>query len=308
MTKNNLLIIGTIMFLLIFNLSCSSDNTDNDIVEPTDDFNIESYHIAYVQFDTSIYSPDFPNYPDFSVKLEYDEQSRMIKRIGEVSQVPSGAGILNILTDSIYFDFQYAANKVHLVKKSTTGSNITIPENETTLVLDNANKIIQKIIFEEKNNQHLSNYDTIYYSYDNNKLISYIKASTHIYQSSNISVRDIEESELYYSNNNLDSIITISSTKYSDIPNTVYEEKETKRFGGYDSALNPFRKLQLFDETFYRSLSENNFTEYEETFDYYHYPNSDYSQTPILVPSININTRTWGFAYDENGEWIYDQY
>lgn len=305
MKKNNLLIIWTIIILSLLNLSCSSDNIDNDVIELVDNFYIQSYHTAYVQFDHSWYTlPD----SDKLVKLEYDNQNRMNKKIGGMIQTSvAWSSVAWLLTDSIYTDFEYVGNKIHLIEKTSPYSNIHIPENKTTNVLDNDNKIIQKIIFKEKNNIQISNYDTINYTYDNyGKLISYLKTSTDVYQ--NISRRNLEKSDIYYSNENVDSIITISSTKYSDLPYIKYNLKETKKFGGYDSAQNPFRKLQLFEETFNRSLSKNNFTEYEETFDYYSYLNSDYSQTPTLVPSGNFNSRTWSFAYDENGDWIYDQF
>lgn len=36
----------------------------------------------------------------------------------------------------------------------------------------------------------------------------------------------------------------------------------TETFGNYDMAQNPFQGLFMFDDTFYRSLSENNFRKY----------------------------------------------
>ena len=87
----------------------------------------------------------------------------------------------------------------------------------------------------------------------------------------------------------------------------MFLEKETQVFSNYDLAQNPFRKLQIFKETFNRSLSKNNFREYRKISGSYHYPNNNYNQTPIFYPS-NDESQNWNLIYDDNGEWIYNQF
>jgi hypothetical protein len=194
---------------------------------------------------------------------------------------------------------------VHLEKKAVTFNGLSVRENERIIEFDANNRMIRKIKYEQYDYPER---DTTHYTYSNGKLMSFIKTSNRVPSSGTWSLRYFEESNLYYTNDNLDSIVTVFSVKYSDDPFSILDKKETINFNGYDSAENPFRKLQIFEETFNRSLSKNNFTEYRKTSNSYHYPNDDYNQTPILYPTQEEAFQTWSFAYDEDGEWIYDQY
>ena len=293
-------------FLLI--LSCSSDDSDGVVtIDPVDDFKIEKYHGLYAQYNniSTIADPTQDNL----IKFEYDEQGRIIKRIGDV--LHTSFGVL-VISDLLYTDLTYYEDKVYIEKKITpTGGTSGVAQNEATITFDVNNRMIQKIRNYQISGGQDVQVDTTNFSYNNDKLVSYIKTSNKestLWTGEVIGVRYFEESELYYSNSNLDSIVAISSRKYSDTPYIVLEDKETKIFSGYDSASNPFRKLQIFEETFNRSISQNNFTDYRVTRNGYHYPNNDFYQSPIVLPTYEESFQTWSFAYDENGEWIYDQF
>jgi len=301
MTKNKLLFFGII---LIFNLSCSNDDSEMEEIITTDNFNIENYHGIYAQYAFNL-SLNFPDYGDNLIKFEYDNQNRIIKRIGNVLVANPASGIGGVLHDSLYSDLVYLDNKIYIEKKiAPFGGLSAVPENGTTITLNN-NRMIQKITYEEYNDPQI---DTTSYTYANDKLISYIKTSNNTTQGSNWEFRNFEESNLYYTNGNLDSIVTIHSYKPNFTEYTVLQKKETKIFSGYDNVQNPFRKLQVFKETFNRSLSKNNFTEYKKTSNYYNYPNNDFYQTPTISETYNDNFQDWNFAYDENGEWIYNEF
>lgn len=286
---------------LLLILSCSNDEIESAEIEPVDNFRIENYHASYINYN-SFLTPG-PNL----VKFEYDEHNRIIKRVGDVLSTSFGT---LILSDSLYTDLTYNNDKVHLEKKIIPFGGISqIYQNEAFITLNADNKMSQKI----RNYQTNSGFeiDTINYTYSNNKLISYINTSNReltLWTGENIDIRYFEESDLYYSNNNLDSIVTLYSYKINVFDYTVLQNKETKIFSGYDSSENPFRKLQIFEETFNRSLSENNFTEYRVNSQGYHYPNNDFYQQPTVLPSNEQAYQTWDLAYDENGEWIYDQF
>jgi hypothetical protein len=218
---------------------------------------------------------------------------------------PNGGGG-GYLHDSLYTDLVYTNNKVRLEKKAIPFNGLTVLENETIIELDAYNRMLRKITMEEYYNTPKR--DTTNYTYSNGKLMSFVKTSFREESNPDWSVRYYEESNLYYTNDNLDSIVTIYSGKQSSVSYTILSKKETQYFSGYDTAENPFRKLQMFEETFNRSLSKNNFTEYRKTSNSYHYPNDDYYQTPILYPTQEEAYQTWNLAYDENGEWIYDQF
>jgi hypothetical protein len=297
MTKDKLLLLGII---LIFNLSCSNDDEGVNEIETTDNFYIENYYGFYAQYDV-LYIPD-PNFSNL-VKFEYDTNDRIIKRIGDIVNFSFGGGSVH---DSLYTELVYYNNKVHMEKKiAPFGGYSAIEGNETTITFDDNNRMIQKITFEEYSNPQI---DTTHYTYANDKLISYLKTSNSTNQGSNWEFRNFEESNLYYTNENLDSIVTIYSYKPNFEDYTVLQRKETKIFNSYDNAQNPFRKLKIFNETFNRSLSKNNFTEYRKTSNYYNYPNNDFYLTPTLSETYEDFFQNWSFAYDENGEWIYNDF
>jgi hypothetical protein len=301
MIKNRLFYFASLI-LIITNLSCSSDDDETIVNEPIDNFYIESYHGFYAQYNGSLST--FFNYSNI-ISFEYDDSNRIIKRNGDMFNLSPNGGGGGYLHDSLYTDLVYTNNKVRLEKKGTPFVENYIPNNETIIELDAHNRMIKKIRFQEYDYPER---DTTNYTYSNGKLMSFVKTSNRVSTSGNWSVRYFEESDLYYTNDNLDSIVTIYSGKESSVPYTILSKKETQYFSGYDTAENPFRKLQMFEETFNRSLSKNNFTEYRKTSNSYHYPNNDYYQTPILYPTQEEAYQTWSFAYDEDGEWIYDQY
>lgn len=77
--------------------------------------------------------------------------------------------------------------------------------------------------------------------------------------------RYINSSFYYYnSHNNLDSIIT--SNYYRSLPDldSIITSNciKIETFSDYDNAFNPLKHLFLFKETFYRTLSVNNYREY----------------------------------------------
>jgi len=301
MTKNKFFFFG-ILIILLTTLSCSTDDSEN-LIPPVDNFKIVSYHGFYGQYNIQL-SQNIAQ--DDLVKFEYDQFGRIINRIGNVVYASPNSGIEGYLHNLLYTSVTYSNNKIYLEKKIYPNGNLTtVPENERTISLDVNNRMIQKITFESELGSTPQR-DTTNYTYDGDKLISYIKTSN--VEGSNWDTRYFEESNLYYTNENLDSIVTISSRKHSDEPYLILKKKETQLFEGYDVAQNPFRKLQVFEETFNRSLSENNFTTYRKKSSDYNYPGNDYNQTPIETATSEVNFQTWSFAYDQNGEWIYNQF
>lgn len=301
MTKSKLFFYG-MLITLSATLSCSDDNSGT-LTPPGDNFKIANYHGIYGQYDIQL---SLNTAQDNLVKFEYDQFGRITNRIGDVVYATPNSGIEGYLHNLLYTSVIYSNNKIYLEKKIYPNGNFTtVPENETSIAVDFNNKMIQKITFESQLGA-LPQRDTTNYTYENDKLISYVKTSNFV--GSNWETRSFEESSLYYTNENLDSIVTISSRKSTDELYTVFEKKETQIFEGYDLAENPLRRLSIFKETFNRSLSKNNFTGYRKKLQYYDYPGNDYSQTPIETQANQTAFQTWDFAYDQNGEWIYNQF
>jgi len=64
----------------------------------------------------------------------------------------------------------------------------------------------------------------------------------------------------------------------------------------------------MFEETFNRSLSKNNFTKYTKFECNYYYPYNNYDLEPIELPMEERYFKTWNLLYDNDGEWIYNQF
>jgi len=285
-----------IIFLTI--ISCNPDDVDNNSL------NINSYHAVFAQYGIPL---SLSTNQDNLIKFKYDFLGRITKKTGDILYLSSNTGGGGYISNSRYTDLTYYSNKVRLVQ-GISGSDLTILPHEDILTINNQNKVSQKIAIKH----HYSLYDppitdTTNYTYANNGKLSYcIKTFNKVY--SDITVRYFKESNFHYTNENLDSIVTISSSKLSDESYTIMNKKETEIFSSYDNALNPFKNLYFFEETFNRSLSKNNFSEYKKTSNSYYYPNNDYSQTSLMTPTNIESTNTWSFAYDQSGELIYNQF
>jgi hypothetical protein len=106
------------------------------------------------------------------------------------------------------------------------------------------------------------------------------------------------EKLFYYNSNNISSIVT-KYYDYYDNGTTItqqYTYKEIETFGDYDNAPNPFGKFVIFDETFKRSLSANNYRTYN--YQKYLYPLT--SNQLINSSSIDYN-----LDYDSSGNVIF---
>lgn len=68
-------------------------------------------------------------------------------------------------------------------------------------------------------------------------------------------------------------------------------EKTVRVFGNYDNAQNPFKRLQFLDDYFYRSISKNNFRQYDV---------ATYYNDELR----GLTSTTWTFKYDSNGQII----
>lgn len=294
------------IFYLILTLtfySCTDDdnNSSSENLPEEIDFNIESYYYHYAYYSKLVY----PNgNSDNLIKFQYNSEGKIIKRIGDLLYISPNAGTSPIISDSLFTDLIYYDNKIKLTKGTSYLGSTTL-ENESIITLDSQHKILEKANRYQINSGQII-LDTIRFNYDsNNKLISYIKTSTQYY--SNHNVRNFEESTLYYNTNaNVDSIVSISYIKLSDVSYTELISKKTRIFENYDTSSNPFKKTRIFEETFYRSLSNNNYRKFTEKTRNYSYPNHDYYADPVMGPTTINNWWNWDFSYDSNGNWLYN--
>ena len=88
----------------------------------------------------------------------------------------------------------------------------------------------------------------------------------------------------------MDSIVT---SKYYY---TAFQAKIVEEFSNYDSTVNPLKNLVLFEETWYRSLTNNKFRKYER---------KEYDADNILT---NYSFKNWTLIYDAFGKVKFDSY
>lgn len=281
-------------FLIVF-CNCN-DNDDSNV---NTNLKIDSYNSVYGQYPSNQY-PVVRS--ENLVKLEYDSRGRLIKRIGDVTSFASGTGLGPSITHSYFTDVAYSNNQIKLTKGlSEPGLSPAI--KESVITLDGQKRMLKKCNKFEINIGEIE-FDTINFKYRNDKLVSYVKTSNQ--KTPRFDIRTFEESSLYYNKkNNLDSIVTVSSIKYSDEPYKILKSRKVKIFENFDSSFNPFKKLGIFEETFYRSLSKNNYRSYTEKSSNYYYPNQDYSLQPVISPQSVDVTVSWNLTYDSNGNWLY---
>ena len=125
--------------------------------------------------------------------------------------------------------------------------------------------------------------DTIKYFYQGNLLI---RTEYHRY-------RMYKKSLIYYNaQKNVDSIVTITPTNYNGhlpIFDPTNKMRTVEQFENYDTSQNPMKQFGIFEETFHRSLSKNNYRKYTST------------QYDSNGTNNGYDTKEWEFIY-QNGQ------
>jgi hypothetical protein len=260
-------------FLII--LGCSSDAPDDS----ENQYHVNAYFFNYM---------DYPEGVDMSMvhennlaKITYNNSYHILKRTGGLRSVDPASGFNYIFSDEIYDTITYSENQI-LVKQKLDSPIFNVPLFERKLFLNHQHRITKKFIYREY--YGLSIVDTVYYNYN---------SSGKLTESRKGKVDHKTESSKYYfnENNNLDSIVT--KKYYFDY----LEQKTVELFSDYDNATNPLKNLVIFEETFNRSLSKNNYRKYEVR--NYRSVNNFEEESAI---------KTWSLIYDTQGEVAFDNY
>ena len=274
-----------ILIITIIFFNCSNDDSAFE-----EENLIQSYFPWYMNYPDQILANG--DGPDANlIKLEYS-QNKIVKRVGDIISVQ----YLNFSTinQNIYDELSYSNNKIIIEKKS---SELEVHPHKRIILLDRHNNIIKKTIHKLGESSNYSDIDTIttQYKYNSKNLL----VETYLTKKNNYSTNSFkyyEKAFFYYNqNNNLDSIVT-NRYSYNEI-NMEHEfsQKTVEIFSDYDNSKNPTKELHIFDETFARSLSENNFKAYRK--DLYYAPR-------VLISS---SSRTWEYSYDSDGNIRFDK-
>lgn len=249
------------LFLIV---SCSSDDFPNN-----SEVFIKEYNPLFMFYDVAL-----PQ--NVLVKLEYDSNNKVSKRIGGMILLPYNSTFSN----EIYDEVSYRNDEI-VVGKKTTSTEFQVDKFIRTYKLNNG-RIVGKTIDRGQSKNQVYTFD-----YDSSNRISKME---------NKKVFSSDESYFYYNTkNNLDSIVT--KKHYINPQNQKkYLGKTVHVFSNYDTASNPLKQFIFFEETFFRSLSENNFAKYIKlTFD----ENNENTSSQIVE---------WQLDYDKNGNVDFSRY
>ena len=241
----NLKIFTLLSFFVIF--SC----TDNER-QSRSSGHISSYNPEYMNYIDGSYGLKIYNEVPTIVKLEYDSQNRIIKRIGGYNPKYIEPYIFR---DKIYNELHYSSGQIII---EIGGRDFRGFSEKHILKLDSKNRIIQREV-KIDNGIDISSIITNYKYNLQGKIISsfsILESKPKEEKKSNIS-KYYKSSKYYYNNKeNLDSIVSLSR----NIEKIVY------LFEDFDNKPNPLKNLGIFEETFFRSLSNNNYSTYKKLY------------------------------------------
>lgn len=234
--KFKLFFLATI--LLAFT-SCSSSN-DEIVIEKEQELGNITKLSWYFPFSSPTTEQKDPNY-----YFEYDAQNRVIKKNGVKFKIPDDTGFNGyFILDKVYTQVTYNGNFITTSNHSSGSGTGFVPLQKKIFQLDGKGRITKCVVFLDENIIEKE----LIYQYQFDKLVA-IVTEFPMYNYPNKNVKRFT----YYSDGNLKSIKTVTMKDNVDI----YIQEEVQ-FSKYDKAPNPLKKLYIFDDYFYLSLSKNN--------------------------------------------------
>jgi hypothetical protein len=240
-----------IIFILIITLfiGCTNDESNSEN-------NINYINISINEYNFNLNEGSQYNYAPNNIIFD-KLNGNVVKRKGYPITASTISGSQNYFTYNIYDTIYKENNKITLFKKVIPFNGITaISPDKKEFFLHNNGKINYKINYKEEYTN--SDNDTLYFNYSNEKIIqTYSKAYGY----------KTKESDFYYNTNeNLDSIVTKFYYYDSQLNQILLSPtREVETFEGYDTSMNPFSSLTIFDDMFKRSLSKNNYSKHNIT-------------------------------------------
>jgi len=268
--------IFTLFFLSFILFSCSRDNED-EIIENNEPLITKmSSLVLYSGF-------TFNSNMDLNVYFQYDNDKRLTRKTGGFLPVSGSTGFDSSFSDKVFTTLVYSGNTV-LIENFSSSPDFTVPKNSKYFILNNNNQIFER----EFEDGHEYNYKKQQYKYESGKLTEILTTLPKMpYYPPDDYIPTYLEKFYYDSKGNLTKSEYIFQ---KDGMNT--KEKIVRTFEDYDNSYNPWKRLYLLDEFFYRSISKNNFRKYTEIkYDYY----GNITSTKV---------QDWGFNYDSSGNII----
>jgi hypothetical protein len=246
-----------LLFLIaIINISCEEERVESS-------YRIDSYSFKFM----------YPHEPIISLPGEETyknlyQGTRFIKRIGGLNDLDPSSGYNYAFTLGVSYNIQYSGDSILLIEIHSY-DNFKDSTLVKAIVLNYSGQMISQIEYNDGWNTVITNY-----TYNSKNQIA---------ESESLKSGKPNEFSKYYFNSrgNLDSVVTYGSFSK--------KRKIVEIFKGYDNSPNPLKNSFIFKETFYRSLSRNNYTEYIK---------KDYTFSISTVKTSNVK---WKLSYGLNG-------
>lgn len=205
-------------------------------------------------------------------KFEYTDD-KVIKRIGGFVAVASSGGWSGHYTTDVYDSVQYLSKNTIRIFTTDNFEELNVSSNEREITLEDG-RMVRKITATDLETGEGA--DTIFYYYDAQNRIK----TTEQHFEWSILTRGYT----FDAAGNLTKISGVRKFRDGEVITTTEET-----FGSYDDRPNPLKGLCLWQDHFYRSLSNNNFTSY------------------IYTSGSTEETRNWTLVYDSNGNVDYSK-
>jgi len=263
------------LFIALLLISCSNDDSLSE--------NNTKTSILIKEINANTYNSSVSN--GLKTTFEYDSKQRLTKKTGGYIYMSASTGYSGFYTNEVYTSLTYQNNTV-VIENFSTSPTFTVPKETKIVTLNSSNQIQTKEVPSLVSTYKLKK---LIYTYSQNRIVKIITTFPNIpYNAAdpNDYILTYEENFDYDSNGNL------TKSEYFEQHNGVNKgEKIIRTFEDYDNSENPFKKLQLLDDFFYRSISKNNFRKVTVL----QYMNDELSSR---------NTSTWTFSYDTKGQII----
>lgn len=205
-------------------------------------------------------------------KFEYTGD-KVIKRIGGFVAVASSGGWSGHYTTDVYDSVQYLSKNTIRIFTTDNFEELNVSSNEREITLEDG-RMVRKITATDLETGEGS--DTIFYYYDAQNRIKTTEQHFEWFV--------IKKTYTFDAAGNLTKILGVKEYWDGEIGATTEET-----FGGYDDRPNPLKGLCLWQDYFYRSLSNNNFTSYTYT------------------SGSTEETKNWTLVYDSDGNVDYSK-
>ena len=213
-----------------------------------------------------------PNVVGGNSKFEYSGD-KVIKRIGGFIAIPVSSGFSWRYTEDIYDSVRYLNRNTIRIFTADNFEELNVGLNEREITLEGG-RMVRKITSRDLDTG--KNADTIFYYYDSQNRIKTTEQHFEWFV--------ITKTYTFDAAGNLTKISGVKEYWDGEIGATTEET-----FGGYDDKPNPLKGLCLWQDYFYRSLSNNNFTSY------------------TYISGSTEEAMNWNLVYDINGNVDYSK-